>query len=64
MNSDRSAGRRPAMAGRANKVDRLTRNLGDFARIVDVLDAADASFVSVTQAFNTTTSMGRLTLNV
>jgi DNA invertase Pin-like site-specific DNA recombinase len=46
------------------KVDRLTRNLGDFARIVDVLDAADASFVSVTQSFNTTTSMGRLTLNV
>lgn len=46
------------------KVDRLTRSLPDFAKIVDVLDAADASFVSVTQAFNTTTSMGRLTLNV
>ena len=46
------------------KVDRLTRSLPDFARIVDVLDAAEASFVSVTQAFNTTTSMGRLTLNV
>lgn len=46
------------------KIDRLTRSLGDFARIVDILDAADASFVSVTQAFNTTTSMGRLTLNV
>lgn len=46
------------------KVDRLTRSLPDFARIVDVLDAAKASFVSVTQAFNTTTSMGRLTLNV
>lgn len=46
------------------KVDRLTRSLADFARIVDVLDAAKASFVSVTQAFNTTTSMGRLTLNV
>jgi site-specific DNA recombinase len=46
------------------KVDRLTRNLGDFSRIVDVLDAAKASFVSITQAFNTTTSMGRLTLNV
>jgi site-specific DNA recombinase len=46
------------------KVDRLTRNLGDFSRIVDVLDAASASFVSITQAFNTTTSMGRLTLNV
>jgi site-specific DNA recombinase len=46
------------------KVDRLTRALSDFARIVDVLDASGASFVSVTQAFNTTTSMGRLTLNV
>jgi DNA invertase Pin-like site-specific DNA recombinase len=46
------------------KIDRLTRSLGDFARIVDVLDGAGASFVSVTQAFNTTTSMGRLTLNV
>lgn len=46
------------------KVDRLTRALSDFAKIVDVLDAAGASFVSITQAFNTTTSMGRLTLNV
>ncbi len=46
------------------KVDRLTRALTDFARIVTVLDQADVSFVSVTQAFNTTTSMGRLTLNV
>jgi site-specific DNA recombinase len=46
------------------KVDRLTRTLADFAKIVDVLDAAGASFVSVTQSFNTTTSMGRLTLNV
>ena len=46
------------------KVDRLTRALADFAKIVDVLDEAGASFVSVTQAFNTTTSMGRLTLNV
>jgi site-specific DNA recombinase len=46
------------------KVDRLTRSLGDFAKIVETLDAASASFVSVTQAFNTTTSMGRLTLNV
>jgi len=46
------------------KVDRLTRSLSDFARIVDILDAASASFVSVTQSFNTTTSMGRLTLNV
>lgn len=46
------------------KIDRLTRSLTDFAKIVEVLDAADASFVSVTQAFSTTTSMGRLTLNV
>lgn len=46
------------------KVDRLTRSLNDFARIVDVFDAAGVSFVSVTQQFNTTTSMGRLTLNV
>src|SRR4051794_21073775 len=46
------------------KVDRLTRSLADFARIVEALDNAGASFVSVTQAFNTTTSMGRLTLNV
>jgi site-specific DNA recombinase len=46
------------------KIDRLTRSLTDFAKIVDRLDGAGASFVSVTQAFNTTTSMGRLTLNV
>ena len=46
------------------KIDRLTRSLADFARIVDRLDQAQASFVSVTQSFNTTTSMGRLTLNV
>ncbi|MEM8700045.1 MAG: recombinase family protein, partial [Pseudomonadota bacterium] len=46
------------------KVDRLTRSLADFARIVAIFDAAEASFVSVIQAFNTTTSMGRLTLNV
>lgn len=46
------------------KIDRLTRSLPDFARLVDRLDAADASFVSVTQSFNTATSMGRLTLNV
>jgi DNA invertase Pin-like site-specific DNA recombinase len=46
------------------KVDRLTRALADFARIVTIFDAAGVSFVSVTQAFNTTTSMGRLTLNV
>ena len=46
------------------KVDRLTRSLSDFARLVDLFDAHGVSFVSVTQAFNTTTSMGRLTLNV
>lgn len=46
------------------KVDRLTRSLADFAKIVEVLDGQGASFVSVTQAFNTTNSMGRLTLNV
>ena len=46
------------------KVDRLTRSLTDFARIVAIFDAAGVSFVSITQAFNTTTSMGRLTLNV
>ena len=46
------------------KVDRLTRSLADFAKIVEQFDAAGVSFVSVTQAFNTTSSMGRLTLNV
>ena len=46
------------------KVDRLTRSLPDFAKIVEVFDAQDVSFVSVTQQFNTTTSMGRLTLNM
>lgn len=46
------------------KVDRLTRSLADFAKIVDAFDARGVSFVSVTQAFNTTSSMGRLTLNV
>lgn len=46
------------------KVDRLARSLVDFAKIVNILDEHDASFVSVTQSFNTTTSMGRLTLNV
>ena len=46
------------------KIDRLTRSLGDFSKIVEVFDVAGASFVSVTQQFNTTTSMGRLTLNV
>lgn len=46
------------------KIDRLTRSLADFARIVERFDAHGVSFVSVTQAFNTTSSMGRLTLNV
>lgn len=46
------------------KVDRLTRSLADFARIVEAFDGQGVSFVSVTQSFNTTTSMGRLTLNV
>jgi site-specific DNA recombinase len=46
------------------KVDRLTRSLSDFAKMVDILDAHKVSFVSVTQQFNTTTSMGRLTLNI
>jgi DNA invertase Pin-like site-specific DNA recombinase len=69
--------RRPALralmeaveAGRVDiivvyKVDRLTRNLSDFARLVEVFDRKGVSFVSVTQQFNTTSSMGRLTLNV
>src|SRR6201993_801129 len=56
-------------AGRVNivvvyKIDRLPRSLADFAKIVEILDARGASFVSITQQFNTTTSMGRLTLNV
>src|SRR5579862_6000295 len=46
------------------KVDRLTRSLADFAKLVELFDASGVSFVSVTQQFNTTTSMGRLTLNV
>ncbi len=46
------------------KVDRLTRSLADFAKLVELFDAHQVSFVSVTQAFNTTSSMGRLTLNV
>ncbi|WP_443749366.1 recombinase family protein [Asticcacaulis solisilvae] len=46
------------------KVDRLTRSLADFARMVELFDAQGVSFVSVTQQFNTTSSMGRLTLNV
>ncbi|MCB1464449.1 MAG: recombinase family protein [Nitratireductor sp.] len=46
------------------KIDRLTRSLMDFSRIVEIFDASDVSFVSVTQQFNTSTSMGRLTLNM
>ena len=46
------------------KIDRLSRSLADFARMVDVFDRHGVSFVSVTQQFNTTTSMGRLTLNI
>jgi site-specific DNA recombinase len=46
------------------KVDRLTRSLSDFAKIVDIFDKHSVSFVSVTQQFNTTSSMGRLTLNI
>jgi site-specific DNA recombinase len=46
------------------KVDRLTRSLADFAKMVEIFDASGVSFVAVTQQFNTTTSMGRLTLNV
>ncbi len=46
------------------KIDRLTRSLSDFAKLVETLEAAEASFVSVTQSFNTATSMGRLTLNM
>ena len=46
------------------KVDRLTRSLADFAKLVELFEGHGVSFVSVTQQFNTTTSMGRLTLNV
>ena len=46
------------------KVDRLTRSLMDFAKIVELFDRHGTSFVAVTQQFNTTTSMGRLTLNI
>ena len=46
------------------KVDRLARSLADFARLVEIFDAQNVSFVSVTQQFNTTSSMGRLTLNL
>jgi site-specific DNA recombinase len=46
------------------KIDRLSRSLMDFAKLVDIFDRKNVTFVSVTQSFNTTTSMGRLTLNV
>jgi len=46
------------------KVDRLTRSLADFAKLVELFDAHGVSFISITQSFNTTTSMGRLTLNM
>ena len=46
------------------KIDRLTRSLADFAKLVEVFDAKSVSFVALTQQFNTTTSMGQLTLNV
>ncbi|MBA4274742.1 MAG: recombinase family protein, partial [Alphaproteobacteria bacterium] len=56
-------------AGRINmivvyKIDRLTRSLADFSKLVELFEASGCSFVSVTQAFNTASSMGRLTLNV
>jgi site-specific DNA recombinase len=60
--ADLTAGRVDTMV--VYKIDRLTRSLADFAKIVEILDASGACFVSVTQQFNTTTSMGRLTLNV
>jgi DNA invertase Pin-like site-specific DNA recombinase len=47
-----------------HKIDRLSRSLTDFAKLVETMEAHDVTFVSVTQAFNTTTSMGRLTLNI
>jgi site-specific DNA recombinase len=54
----------PSMAREVYKVDRLTRSLADFAKMVEIFDAHQVSFVAVTQGFNTTSSMGRLTLNV
>ncbi len=46
------------------KIDRLSRSLMDFSKLVEVFDRNEVTFVSVTQSFNTTTSMGRLTLNI
>ena len=60
--SDVSAGKIDVVV--VYKVDRLTRSLSDFAKIVDIFDNHTVSFVSVTQQFNTTSSMGRLTLNI
>jgi len=60
--ADIAAGRIDTLG--VSKIDRLTRSLTDFAKIVEILDTRGASFVSVTQQFNTTTSMGRLTLNI
>src|SRR5205807_1388627 len=71
-NTDRPALQRlleDVRAGRVDvivvyKVDRLTRSLADFAKLVEIFDRCGVSFVSITQQFNTTTSMGRLTLNI
>jgi site-specific DNA recombinase len=52
------------IAAKVYKVDRLTRSLADFAKIVESFDSQNVSFVSLTQQFNTTTSIGKLTLNV
>src|SRR5262249_45106639 len=60
--SDIRAGRIDAVV--VYKVDRLTRSLADFAKLVELFDRHAVSFVSITQSFNTTSSMGRLTLNV
>ena len=60
----RSIWQRPIDGIVVYKVDRLTRSLADFAKLVELFDEHNVSFVSVTQQFNTTTSMGRLTLNV
>ena len=61
---DRPALRRLLSDIEGGRVDRLTRSLMDFARIIETFDARDVCFVSVTQQFNTANSMGRLTLNV
>jgi site-specific DNA recombinase len=53
-----------AFSGLVYKVDRLTRSLADFAKLVELFDQYGVSFVSITQSFNTTSSMGRLILNV